>query len=48
MELIKEQNTEQHSTDKDWTDLIDRGGLWHIKETTYHFFVPLRMLSEMF
>lgn len=22
-----------------WTDLIDRGGLWHVKEMTYQFFV---------
>ena len=48
MELIKDQNTEQHRIDEDWTDLRDRGALWHIKETTYRFFVPLKMLSEMF
>ena len=38
MELVKDQDTEQHGIDEDWTDLVDRGGLWHIKETTYQLF----------
>lgn len=39
MELTKDDDTgEEHGTDEHWTDLIDRGGLWHIKETTHQFF----------
>ena len=28
-------------TTEDWTDLVDRGGLWHIRETTFHVFCAL-------
>lgn len=38
LELIKDQDIEEDGVDEEWTDLIDRGGLWHIKETTYRFF----------
>ena len=38
MELVKDQDAEQAGVDEEWTDLIDRGGLWHIKECTYQFF----------
>ena len=40
MELVKDpQDSEAKvETDEQWTDLIDRGGLWHVKETTYQFF----------
>ena len=47
-ELIKDGDTEEHGTDEDLTVLIDGGGLWYVKETTYQFFVPLKMLLEMF
>ena len=47
MDLIKGQDIEEHGIDEDWTDL-DRGGLWHVKETTYHFFMQSKMSSEMF
>ena len=26
---------------EDWLDLMDRGGLWHVRETVYSFFVSL-------
>ena len=38
MELVKSQDTVQGGTDEEWTNMIDRGGLWHIKECTYQFF----------
>ena len=38
MEMIKDKDIEDHGTDEEWTKLIDRGGLWHVKETTYQFF----------
>ena len=40
MELVKHpQDSEAKiETDEQWIDLIDRGGLWHVKEMTYQFF----------
>ena len=32
MELVKDQDAEQAGTDEEWINLIDRGGLWHVKE----------------
>ena len=44
MELVKDpQDTETKiQTDEQWTDLIDRGGLWHVKEMTYQFFCTVQ------
>ena len=36
MELVKDN--EECGIDEEWTDLLDRGGLVHVKETTYRFF----------
>lgn len=36
VELVK--HNEECGTDEEWTDLLDRGGLVHVKETTYRFF----------
>ena len=34
--LVKQShNYDEPGTAEDWTDLVDRGGLWHIKETTF-------------
>jgi len=33
-----DQDAEQVGLDEEWTDIIDRGGLCHIKECTYQFF----------
>ena len=39
MELVKCKDSEELcATDEEWTDLIDRGGLWRVKEFTYQFF----------
>ena len=39
MELVKDpQDSERKiETDEQWTNLIDRGGLWHVKEMTSVF-----------
>ena len=38
MEMVKcEDSDELYATGEEWTDLIDRGGLWHVKEFTYQF-----------
>ena len=40
IELVKHpQDSEAKiETDEQWTELIDRGCLWHVKEMTYQFF----------
>ena len=39
-QLLKESN-EDPGTAEEWTDRVDRGGLWHVKETTYQVFCAL-------
>ena len=41
MELVKDCSDETVGTSEDWTMLVDRGGLWHVKETTYALFLSL-------
>ena len=41
MKLTKERNSEECGTDEEWTKMIDRGGLWHVKETTYQQFCAI-------
>ena len=35
MALVKDRGSEECGSDEQWTMMMDRGGLWHIKETTY-------------
>ena len=35
MALVKDRSSEECSNDEQWTMMMDRGGLWHVKETTY-------------
>ena len=32
VELVKDKTTKDQKTSKEWIDLIDRGGLCHVKE----------------
>ena len=41
MKLTKERNSEECGTDEEWTKMIDWGGLWHVKETTYQLFCAI-------
>ena len=41
MKLTKERSSEDCGTDEDWIKMIDRGGLWHVKETTYQLFCAI-------
>lgn len=42
MTLIKGKGfTEDIGMAEEWTELLDRGGLWRIRETTFHFFCAL-------
>ena len=34
-------NRDDPGTAKEWTELVDRGGLWHVRETTFHVFCAL-------
>ena len=39
MELVKDGDVCE--TDEEWTNLVDRGGLWHVKTTTYQLFCAI-------
>ena len=42
MTLVKGvQYQENSGTNEEWIDLVDRGGLWHVRENTFHFFCAL-------
>ena len=41
MDLVKDKNPHARESDKEWTNLVDRGGLWHIKSTTYQLFYAI-------
>jgi len=51
MELVKDHHSDHHKpgrqleTDHEhWTDLIDRGGLWHVKDMTYRLFFAIEQV----
>ena len=40
--LVKTHSSDDtENTAEEWTDLVDRGGLYHVKETTFQLFVAL-------
>ena len=41
MGLVKNCSDETVGTSEDWTILVDRRGLWYVKETTYALFLSL-------
>jgi len=44
VELVKDHHNTERQLEADyehWTDLIDRGGLWHVKDTTYQLFFAI-------
>ena len=41
MELVKDENTHACGANEEWTNLVDRGGLWHVKGTTYQLFCAI-------
>ena len=40
MRMVQDKDIENdmQGVDEQWTELIDRGGLWGVTETTYQFF----------
>ena len=41
--LVKERhNLHEQGTAEEWTDLVDRGGLWHVHETTFQLLCALK------
>ena len=38
---VAERDGPEQGTAEEWTNLIDRGGLWHVKETTFQVFYAL-------
>ena len=56
MALVKDKSTDQEcDNEEEWIKLMDRGGLWYLKETTYYLFISieeetresLKMLLQM-
>ena len=41
MTMVKEKSDTTSGPCEEWTDLVDRGGLWHIRENTHSFFLCL-------
>ena len=41
LEMTKDKTVKDQGTSEEWTDLIDRGGLCHVEETTFQFFLSL-------
>ena len=41
MALVKSRNDEEVASDDEWTRMLDRGGLWSIKETSYLLFCAI-------
>ena len=41
MTMVKEKSNTTSGPCEEWTDLVDRGGLWHIRENTHSFFLCL-------
>ena len=35
MALVKDRSSKECDNDEQWSMMMDRGGLWHVKETTY-------------
>ena len=40
MELNGDENDKKRGTE-DWTNLLDRGELWHVSDTAYNFFYAI-------
>ena len=41
MALVKDKSSEECGNDEQWTMMMDRGGLWHVKETTYSLLLSI-------
>lgn len=41
MAVVKDRSSEEYGSDEEWTIMMDRGGLWPIKETTYTLFLAI-------
>ena len=41
--LLEEEGESAATASVDWTDAVDRGGLWHVREGTYMFFSAMEV-----
>ena len=41
MTLVKGEDHEELEYEEEWTRMLDRGGLWYIKDTTYSLFLAI-------
>ena len=42
MALVKGGDHEELEYEEEWTRMLDRGGLWYIKDTTYSLFLAIK------
>ena len=47
LNVVKDDSDESLGTDEEWTALVDRGGLWRIRENTYHLFCALEEVVQL-
>ena len=49
MDMTKDRDTEECGTDEEWTDLMDRSGLVHVKDTMYQLIwvIETEMWSQL-
>ena len=41
MKMVLCEGESEGKNDEEWIDLIDRGGLWHVRESTFQVFFAL-------
>ena len=42
MKLVADEDDDEQGTSTEWVSLVDQGGLWHVTNETFMFFVPLK------
>ena len=47
VELAGDESDEEAATE-DWTNMIDRGGLWHVNDLTYRFFLSMEQVVRCY
>ena len=45
MDLVKHENPHACGADEEWTNLVDMGGLWYVKSTTYQLFCGIECIK---
>ena len=46
MVLVKDRSSKECGNDEQWSMMMDRGGLWHVKETTYALLLSIKGVMQ--